>query len=198
LYPLWPGHEINPEQTPELFNAAKVAAHKRGRGNGSAFGLAHMALIGTRLKDAELVHGNLSFMLSNDFVLPSLFTYHNPNRIYNSDMLHSLPAVVMEMLVYSRPGLIELIPSLSDKLANGSISGVKCRGRMEVENLTWDLEAKKLSVILVSDIDQKVELMVRRGIDSVNGFNETVKDGNSISLDLKKDKPIKLEIRIQE
>ena len=71
LYPVWPGHEISPEDTPGLFAAAKVAAQKRGRGNGSAHGLAHMALIGTRLKDAQLVYDNLLFMLRGDYLLSS-------------------------------------------------------------------------------------------------------------------------------
>ena len=164
LYPLWPGHEISPESG-ELFEAALMAARKRGRGNRSAHGLAHMALIGSRLRDCELVYGNLDFMLRENYILPSLFTWHNPGRIYNADMLHSLPGAVMEMLVYSRPGEIEFFPALSDKLSRGSIKGVQCRVGVSVEELIWDFENKRAEAVLRSIKDQEVTLRYRRGMN---------------------------------
>lgn len=199
LYPVWPGHEINPEDTPKLFEAAKVAAEKRGRGNGSAHGLAHMALIGTRLKDAELVYGNLCYMLSNDYLLPSLFTYHNPNRIYNADMLHSLPAVVAEMLIYSKPNEIELLPALSKELQQGKIHGLRCRSQVTVDRLEWDIAAGRIEVVLTSRKDQSITLRIRRGIRSVTvSATETVKisNGNRISLELKANIPVRLSLTL--
>ncbi len=199
LYPVWPGHQINPEDTPSLFEAAKIAAQKRGRGNGSAHGLAHMALIGTRLKDADLVYGNLLFMLRNNYILPSLFTYHNPNRIYNSDMLCSLPAVVMEMLVYSREGIVELLPALSDNLPKGAVKGVLCRGRISVDNLQWDLSQKQVSVTLTSKKDQTISLMLRRGIkEVVTDGGEKLEPENDITtkVELKRLTPLTLTITL--
>lgn len=199
LYPVWPGHEINPEDTPKLFEAAKVAAEKRGRGNGSAHGLAHMALIGTRLKDAELVYGNLCYMLSNDYLLPSLFTYHNPNRIYNADMLHSLPAIVAEMLIYSKPNQIEILPALSDELRRGEIRGLHCRCQVTVDRLEWDLDAGRIITVLTSTKDQWVTLRVRRGIRSATvSATETVEilDSNQILLELKANRQIRLSLTL--
>lgn len=199
LYPVWPGHEINPEDTPKLFEAAKVAAEKRGRGNGSAHGLAHMALIGTRLKDAELVYGNLCYMLCNDYLLPSLFTYHNPNRIYNADMLHSLPAIVAEMLIYSKANEIELLPALSDVLRRGEIRGLRCRCQVAVDRLEWDLAAGRIETVLTSTKDQLVTLRVRRGIRSATvSATETVKisNGNRILLELKANRPVRLSLTL--
>jgi len=199
LYPVWPGHEINPEDTPALYEAAKIAATKRGRGNGSAHGLAHMALIGTRLKDADLVYGNLLFILKNNYVLPSLFTYHNPGRIYNSDMLCSLPAVVMEMLVYSRPGIVELLPALSDNLPQGTLSGVLCRGQIRVDKLHWDLKKKEVRVTLTSKTDQEIRLMLRRGIEEIvtyRGKKLRLEDGISAKVKLNKHVPVTLVIKL--
>ena len=197
LYPVWPGHEINPEDTPDLFEAATIAAKNRGRGNGSAHGLAHMALIGARLKNSELVYNNLRFMLGNNYLLPSLFTYHNPGRIYNADMLHSLPAVVMEMLVYSKPGEIELLPALSSKILTGKVSGICCRNGVLVEELDWDLNLGRIVVRLKSRYDQKVSLRLRRGARSLQGFH----DGNALAVDdgvlqveLKKDSTAELAL----
>lgn len=206
LYPVWPGHEINPEETPELFTAAKVAAAKRGRGNGSAHGLAHMALIGTRLKDAELVHGNLLFMLTNNYVLPSLFTYHNPGEIYNADMLHSLPAVVLEMLVYSKPGEIELLPALSEAFPTGRVEGIRCRGQIAVERLEWDLPSRRVEATITSMVDQSVRLRMRRGMESVvvegGGFVDgsgrlNIKEGTTAELMIEENVPIRLTIQLR-
>ena len=125
LYPLWPGFEINPEETPEMFEAARIAFSKKGRGNNSAHGLMHGALIASRLKEADKVYNNLLFMLTNNYLFSSLFTSHNPNlHIYNADALNSLPAVILEMLVYSCPGVIELLPACPEKLNKGKITGV--------------------------------------------------------------------------
>jgi hypothetical protein len=197
LYPLWPGHEINPEETPELFKAARVAAHKRGRGNGSAHGLAHMALIGTRLKDAELVYGNLLFMLKNDYILPSLFTYHSPNRIYNSDMLCSLPAVVIEMLVYSRPGVVELLPALSDDLPQGHVTGLLCCGQIRIDDLRWDLKRKQVRIAMTSSKDQTITLMLRRGIKKIEADGEagiSRVNNQAMKVELEKSTPLSLTI----
>lgn len=197
LYPVWPGLEINPEETPELFEAAKIAAQKRGRGNASAHGLAHMALIGSRLKMDELVYGNLLFMLKNDYIYRSLFTSHNPNRIYNADMLNSLPAVVMEMLVYSRPGVIELMPACSPKFTKGKITGIKCRTQATVETLEWNFEEKKINVVISSGKDQTIELLYRKGIKNVKcSVPVNQKTENSVSVDLKKGKTFNLEIQL--
>ncbi|MCM2372905.1 glycosyl hydrolase family 95 catalytic domain-containing protein [Aporhodopirellula aestuarii] len=208
LYPVWPGHEIDPDDTPELFAAATEAARRRGRGNGSAHGLAHMALIGARLKDADLVEGNLRFMLSRGYLSPSLFTYHNPGRIYNADMLHSLPAVVIEMLVHSKPatqsqnGVIELIPALKETpaLAVGEIRGVRCRNQTTVESLNWDLPRSNLQLKLVSPVRQVLDIRVRRGIESVTtseGKPVEVEGDGRFSVRLTPNQAVELSLRLR-
>ena len=163
LYPVWPGHEINPESTPVFFEAATIAAQKRGSGNESAHGLTHMALIGARLKQPDLVEKNLRFMLSNKFLYSGLFTSHNPNlRIFNSDALCSFPAVISESLVYSRPGFIELLPAWSDDQTNGKITNTPCRTQAIVKELSWDMDAKTIECSIQSLQKQDIELMIRR------------------------------------
>jgi hypothetical protein len=162
LYPVWPGHEINPEETPEFFEAATIAAKKRGSGNDSAHGLTHMALIGARLKMPELVKHNLTFLLSNDFLYKGLFTSHNPNlRIFNSDALCSFPAVVSESLVYSRPKMIELLPAWSDQQPAGSISNIPCRTQAEVKELKWDFEKGMIECSILSNKKQTISIINR-------------------------------------
>ncbi|WP_215222733.1 glycosyl hydrolase family 95 catalytic domain-containing protein [Echinicola shivajiensis] len=187
LYPVWPGFEINPEETPELFVAASTAMLKKGRGNNSAHGLMHGALIFARLKNGEKVYDNLKFMLRNNYIFSSLFTSHNPDwKIFNADALNSLPAVVLEMLVYSRPGVIELLPAVDEKLTKGSISGVKCRTQATVEELEWDFEKETAKVIISSSVDQGIELFFRKGVKSItdqNGKNYAKSSDISVKVD---------------
>ncbi|MBT3266137.1 glycoside hydrolase family 95 protein [Candidatus Poribacteria bacterium] len=175
LYPLWPGLEIDVENTPEFFEAARVAANLRGQGNRSAHGLMHMALVAARLKDGDIVHRNLTQILHDEFIYRSLVTSHNPgHHIYNVDAGTSLPAVVMEMLVSSRPGVIEFLPALHDAVPRGSITGVECRTQATVDRLGWDLSARVVDAMLRSRVDQTVTVMLRRGIESFTVSGETL------------------------
>ncbi len=127
LYPVWPGHEVNPEETPEWFEASKVALEMRGRENYSAHGVVHCALVAARQKNAERVVDNLKLLLQDgNYVHSSLVTSHNPNRdIYNVDANCSLPTLVIEMLAYTTPGLIELLPALPSEISKGQITGIR-------------------------------------------------------------------------
>lgn len=68
----------------------------------------------------------------------SLMSAHNPDlEIYNADAAHTLPAVLVEALVHSRPGVLWLLPAAPAALARGAVRGVACRGGVTVEELTW-------------------------------------------------------------
>ena len=51
LYPVWPLHDITPDDTPDLAAAARAALLRRGDENFSAHGSLHRALAAARLKD---------------------------------------------------------------------------------------------------------------------------------------------------
>lgn len=163
LYPAYPGHTARPDVDRKLYHGTKLAAEERGRGNGSAHGLAFMAIFGARLHEPELVYGNLDFMLRGDYILPSLFTYHNPGRIYNADMLHSLPTAVMEMLAYSRPGVLEVLPSLPKQIKKGSIEGMMTRSQCRLKSISWDREKDEVLVDLEPLADQEMRITMPNG-----------------------------------
>ncbi|NKE63619.1 lectin [Lentzea sp. PSKA42] len=168
LYGAWPLHEINPEETPDLVRTGLRALEVRGDQNISAHGSLHRALAGARLKDGGKVYGNLRKIIGNNMVFKSLMTSHNPNLdIYNADAANAIPGVLAEALLYSRPGVLELLPALPGQLAKGSITGMRARGRIRVHNLSWDLPARTTTVSVTSAIDQTVTLISRRGMASV-------------------------------
>jgi alpha-L-fucosidase 2 len=169
LYGAWPLHEINPEETPELVAAAIRALEIRGDQNVSAHGSLHRALAAARLKRPDLWSANLLKILGNRMLFRSLMTSHNPDHdIYNSDAACTFPALVAEALVYSRPGVLELLPAVPDQLARGSITGVLARTGLRVHELAWDLDAATVTARLRSSTRQDLTLISRRGIRSLN------------------------------
>ncbi|MEU4541194.1 RICIN domain-containing protein, partial [Streptosporangium sp. NPDC023825] len=103
-----------------------------------------------------------------NMIFRSLMTSHNPNlAIYNADAANSLPAILAEALIYTRPGILELLPALPDQFAKGTITGVRGRNRIRIASLTWDLGARTVTATVTSDITQTVTLICRRGITSV-------------------------------
>lgn len=165
LYPVWPLHEITPDDTPELAAAAHRALVLRGDEDLSAHGSLHRALCAARLKEPDLVEANLGKILGNDMVFRSLMTSHNPGLdVYNADAAHAIPAVIMEALVDSRPGVVELLPALPGRWARGRVRGIRCRNRVTVAELAWDLERSTAHVVLRSGVDAAVVVRCRRAV----------------------------------
>ncbi|WP_405882835.1 glycoside hydrolase family 95 protein [Streptomyces sp. NBC_01136] len=137
LYGVWPLDEINPYDTPELASAAHRALELRGAENDSAHGHLHHALVAARLRDAERVAGALDNVLAGDFFHVSLMSGHYPNRhVYNADAAHTLPAVLIEMLLQSTPGRLVLFPALPTAYGTGRLHGIRTRFGAEVD-LAW-------------------------------------------------------------
>jgi hypothetical protein len=166
LYPVWPLHEITPDDTPVLAAAAHEALLLRGDENMSAHGSLHRALVAARLKDGETAKANVLKILGSDMVFRSLMTSHNPGlEIYNADAAHCLPAVVVEMLVDSRPGVVEVLPALPPEWRTGSLRGIGTRAGVSVDELTWDVERRVAQLVLSARHEREVVVQSRRAAD---------------------------------
>ncbi|MFI5758912.1 glycosyl hydrolase family 95 catalytic domain-containing protein [Streptomyces sp. NPDC051569] len=146
LIGLFPGDRIRPDDsTPkELLDGATALLTARGM---DSFGWANAwrSLCWARLKDAEkayqLVVNNLkpSSNGSNGTAMNLFDIYETePGRgIFQIDANFGTPAAMIEMLVYSRPGHVELLPALPAAWArSGSVTGVGVRGGFVVD-LRW-------------------------------------------------------------
>ncbi|MEU4655614.1 glycoside hydrolase N-terminal domain-containing protein [Streptomyces sp. NPDC023723] len=137
LYGVWPLDEITPYDTPELAAAAHRALALRGAENDSAHGHLHHALVAARLRDGARVAHALGAVLTGDYFHASLMSSHYPHRdVYNADAAHTLPAVLIEMLVQSTPGRLVLLPALPAALPAGELRGVRTRFGAALD-LTW-------------------------------------------------------------
>ncbi|OAH14244.1 glycosyl hydrolase family 95 catalytic domain-containing protein [Streptomyces jeddahensis] len=167
LYPVWPLHDITPDDTPDLAEAAREALLRRGDENLSAHGSLHRALAAARLQDSETARVNLLKILGRNMVFRSLMTSHNPDLdIYNADAAHCLPAVVVEMLVDSRPGIVELLPALPPEWTNGSLRGIATRTGVALDELSWDTEDGMVRAVLTSAEEQSITLVCRGAQDA--------------------------------
>jgi len=70
-----------------------------------------------------------------------------------------LTAAVLDVLVFSKPGVIELLPALPAKWCSGQVEGICCRGGINVDT-AWDNPAGELRVTLGITRDQQVERRV--------------------------------------
>jgi len=164
LYPVWPLHDITPDDTPDLAAAAREALLRRGDENLSAHGSLHRALVAARLKDSGTAKENVLKIVGRNMVFRSLMTSHNPDlEIYNADAAHCLPAVVVEMLLDSRPGIVELLPARPPEWRSGSLRGLATRAGVSVDELTWDVTDGFARAVLTSPLERDVTLVCRDG-----------------------------------
>jgi alpha-L-fucosidase 2 len=160
LYPVFPGFEVGREETPELYQACLKAAQLRltdGIEAITGWGLAHLANISARLKDRDLCYQALRRIIQK-FLLPNLFTCHNEGELFQMDANLGFSAAILEMLVFSKPGWIELFPALPQEISKGCISGVCCRGQITLSYLKWDMAEGRVCVELKSSKNQTISL----------------------------------------
>jgi len=172
IYGLFPGIEITEERAPEIYAACRVAIEKRlviGLTSQSGWSMAHMANVYARLGDGDRALECIE-ILTRSSTGPNLLTYHNDWRRmglslggwgaippFQIDANFGVTAAVLEMLIYSRPGIIKILPALPAKWPTGSARGISCRGGMAAD-LEWDIPQGKIEVVLNSAQDGQILL----------------------------------------
>ena len=168
LMMVWPYREFSEDKTPELYKAAHKALQMRDQYNyeNAGHGYLHAALIAAGLHDASSLKKKMMTLTQKDFYYNSLSTAHYPNHgTFCTDVCHSVPGVLIEMLVGSNEEGIDLLPALVDGIRQGCISGIKTRCGVTIEHLSWNLSQNKVSVTLYSAKDRKIRMKAGQTYD---------------------------------
>jgi alpha-L-fucosidase 2 len=177
LYGAWPGDEIDPDRAPQLARAAVIADRRRTFDVMStavagetlpAYARCHRALAGARLKDNVIVDVQLRQLIEQGYVSNSLRCSREPYGGPAPDAHGGIPAIIMEMLAYSRPGVIEVLPALPPSLLKGSINGMLARTFARLDKLAWDMESRTVDVTITSKRKQDITLVARHGIEEIS------------------------------
>jgi alpha-L-fucosidase 2 len=168
LYGAWPGDEIDPDRTPQLARAAMMADRRRVPERLAAHGRCHRALVGARLKDNFMVDTELRQLIEQGYVGTTLRCSHDPYLGPMPDAQGGIQTIMMEMLAYSRPGVIEVLPALPPSLVKGSINGMLARTFARIDKLAWDMEARIVDLRITSVRKQDITLIARYGIEEIS------------------------------
>jgi alpha-L-fucosidase 2 len=210
LYGAWPGDEIDPDRTSQLARAAEIANRRRTFDTMStavagetlaAFGRCHRALVGARLKDNIIVDIQLRQLIEQGYISNALRCSREPYGVPVPDAQGGIPAIMMEMLAYSRPGVIELLPALPPSLLKGSITGMLARTFAKIDSLSWDMELRTVDVTITSVKKQDITLIARHGIEEVSApegvLAAPLKKGKAnIDLHLPEKETVKIHLKL--
>jgi alpha-L-fucosidase 2 len=167
LYGAWPGDEIDPDRTPKLALAAVIADRKRVPERLAAHGRCHRALVGARLKDNFMVDTELRQLIEQGYVAATLRCSHDPYVAPMPDAQGGLIAIIQEMLLYSRPGVIEVLPALPPSIQKGSINGMLARTYARIDKLAWNMQERTVYLTITSARKQDITLIARYGIEDI-------------------------------
>jgi len=149
IYPVFPGHEIKGGH--KLFERFKVAVEKRlgiGLSDQSGWSLAHLANIYARLEDGEKALECLD-LLARSCVMKNFLCTHNDWRDmgiclrfdpapFQIDANMGWVSAVQEMLLYSDPDLVKILPACPQRWGKGSVKDFHfCTGKI---SFSWDIE----------------------------------------------------------
>jgi hypothetical protein len=117
------------------------------------------------------------------------------------DAQGGIPAIMMEMLAYSRPGVIEVLPALPPSLVSGSINGMLLRTFAKLDKLAWNMETNTVDLTVTSLREQDVTLIARYGIEEISASSDVIivkpQSGQATcNLHLPEGKPVELHLKL--
>ena len=146
---------------------AKIAGSDQDpEGEQSSFGRVQCGVAAAYLGMAEEAYGRLQVMAVKQSMTSSLITSHEPNGdILNTDGNGGIPQIINTMLLFSRPGQIDLLPALPKDWPSGKVTGLRARGNFTVD-IEWK-EGKVTNYHVTSPESKEVRIRVNGEIRTI-------------------------------
>ena len=161
LIGLYPGDVIN-SNTPAWLDAAKYALIERdcsGQMKG-AHGVVHRLPAWARVKDGEN-----AYLMVKDFIDVYVATnLWNCSAMWQIDGNLGYTGGLVEMILQSHEGYIEVIPAIPDAWSTGSFSGMVARGNFEVSASWTDGLTEQISILSNNGGEARVKLQNSKGV----------------------------------
>jgi alpha-L-fucosidase 2 len=144
LLSVYPFHQINPDDTPALAEAARTSVERRTtpreRWEDTGWARSMLMLYAARLRDGEAAHRHILDM-QRKLTEHNLFVVHPPaagaqGSVYELDGNTGLCACIAEMLVQSHRDEIHLLPAMPEAWPTGHVTGLRTRGGLSVD-IEW-------------------------------------------------------------
>jgi alpha-L-fucosidase 2 len=166
LYALFPSHQINVHQTPELAAAVRKSLEIRGD-MATGWGTAWRINLWARLGQGDHARNVLNFLLGPDRTYPNMFDAHPPFQI---DGNFGGTSGMLEMVMQTWDDQIFLLPALPSAWKTGAMTGLRARGGFGVDVEWADGQLKTARITSTTGRPgmlvyggQTVKLMLKKG-----------------------------------
>jgi alpha-L-fucosidase 2 len=134
LYGLFPSSQITVESTPRLAKAAEKSLAMRDNGLALDWSAAWKSIFRSRLDQPDQAHHRLEQLLMES-TFPNLFCRWGQRMQIDGNFGGA--TAVLQMLLQSHSGRIELLPALPEQWQRGAFRGLRARGGFEID-ARWD------------------------------------------------------------
>ncbi|MDX1934252.1 MAG: glycoside hydrolase family 95 protein [Capsulimonadales bacterium] len=172
LYGLYPGQQIDPHRTPDLFAAARKSLEIRGD-EATGWSMGWKINLWARLRDGNHAFKLVADLLTPERTAPNLFDLHPPFQI---DGNFGYTAGVAEMLLQSRFDAasrtveLEILPALPGAWPDGNVRGLRARGNLIVD-IAWK-QGKLVEAVLHAGSDINLRPLRSRRADAADPTTE--------------------------
>ena len=181
LFGLYPGAQVSPYHTPELFMAARQSLIYRGDVS-TGWSMGWKVNLWARLLDGDHAYKLIKDQLSpvgthtgGGGTYPDLFDAHPPFQI---DGNFGCTAGITEMLLQCYDGAVHVLPALPAEWKSGSVKGLRAAGGFEIKEMKWQ-DGRLVRLVITSVLGGNCRLRMPNAVSSTGNTLLKPASGNN-------------------